>query len=394
MILGGSTAFVTGGTGFIGGRLIEVLTSQYDVKIRALVRNNHSGGGSYRLAGCGAEIIEGDIADETSMIESVQGCDYVFHCAFGTSGDPELDRHVTIDGTTSLARAAAVNGARHFVNLSTIVVFGDTPTTVNETFVPNRMWDWPYPHHKLAAERAVLAENARSKLPVTTLRLGSVYGPWGPAFTYYPISCLTSGKVVLVNGGNGNSNAVYIDDVIQAMILAARRGDVPPDMFIIRGPDNVTWRQFYDAYEKMLGTDSLVNMTLKEVESYNRRQQRVAVQRILPYALGALKRDSGFKDLARQLPLLKPAWKAYKQRFGAAAASRATSAAPAKSAASMDRPLYALPKMMWGYYASQTDYKIDHARQALGYEPGYDLAKGMALTGQWAGWAGLIIHQP
>lgn len=389
MTLQGTTAFVTGGTGFIGGRLADVLTSQYGMKIRALVRNNHSGGGAYRLAGCGAEIVEGDIADEAAMTRYVKGCDYVFHCAFGTSGDPKLDQRITVDGTKSLARAAAANGVRHFVNLSTMVVFGDTPSSVDETFVPTKMWDWPYPHQKIAAERAVLAEHARSNLPVTTLRLGSVYGPWGPAFTYYPISCLNSGRVVLVNEGSGVSNAVYIDDVIQAMILAAKRGDVPPDMFIIRGPDRVTWRQFYDAYETMLGTNSLVNMTIEEVDAYNRQRQRAAVRKIMPYALGALKQDVGFKALAGQLPLLKPAWKAYKQRFGGPTSPRTTPSAPAKSFPA-DRPLHVLPKMMWGFYASQTDYKIDHAKDALGYQPNYDLAKGMAATAQWAEWAGLI----
>ena len=168
MTLHGKTAFVTGGTGFIGGRLIEVLTSQFGMQVRALVRNNNAGAGSYRIAGCGAEIFEGDIADPARMRQGIAGCDYVFHCAFGTTGDPKLDHRVTVGGTTSMVQAAAANHVRHFVNLSTMVVFGETPDAVDESFVPNKMWQWAYPHHKLEAERAVQTEHAQSGLPATT----------------------------------------------------------------------------------------------------------------------------------------------------------------------------------------------------------------------------------
>jgi len=388
MSLNGATAFVTGGTGFIGGRLIEVLTSQYGMRVRALVRNNNSGAGAYRAAGCGAEFFQGDITDEAAMAQAVKGCDYVFHCAFGTSGDAKADRHVIVDGTSALARAAAANGVRHFVNLSTMVVFGETPAVVDESFTPAKMWAWPYPNDKLAAEAALLAESARSKLPMTTLRLGTIYGPWGAAFTYYPIECLTTGRVVLVDEGRGVSNAAYIDDVIQAMILAARREGDRPETFIIRGPDRVTWRQFYDAYEAMLGTDSLVCMTPAEIRDYERRAQSAAIRAVLPRALSVLKQDPTFKSLAGRLPLVKSGWKFYRRHINPP--SDAVAAPKVATAAPDQRPLHVLPEMMRGYYASTTDYRIDHARDALGYEPVFDLAKGMAMTQAWARWAGLI----
>lgn len=390
MTLAGKTAFVTGGTGFIGGRLIEVLTAQYGMNVRALVRNSYSGAGAYRAAGCGAQLVEGDIADQAAMVAAVKGCDFVFHCAFGTTGDPKLDRPVTVGGTASLAHAAAVNGVTHFVHLSTMVIFGDTPPVVDESFTPTKMWNWPYPHEKRDAERAVLAENARSGLPATILRLGSIYGPWGPAFTYYPIASLKAGRVVLVDDGEGVSNAAYIDDVIQAMILAAQRADARPDMFIIRGPDQVTWRQFYAAYEAMLGTDSLVSMSLPEVRRHQKLMRRSAVKRAVPAAMAVLKRDDGFKTLAGQLPLIKPAWKFYRKHIKPAPEILVAPDTAAAVTTEDSRPLIALPKMMWGSYALRTDFKIDRAREVLGYAPQYDLAKGMALTEQWARWANLI----
>lgn len=387
----GASAFVTGGTGFIGGRLVEVLTSQYGMKVRVLVRNNNSGVGSYRAAGCGAELVVGDITDEAAMTAATKESDYVFHCAFGASGDADQDRHVTVDGTATLARAAAANGIRHFVNLSTIVVFGKTPPVVDENYSPSEMWRWPYAHQKLAAERAVSEVGARSGMPVTTLRLGTIYGPWAPAFTLYPIASLTSGKVVLIDNGEGVSNAAYIDDVIQAMILSALRKGAEHETLIIRGPDRVTWRQFYDAYEDMLGTDSLVSMTARQIRAHAQRTRAMAIRQALPAAVRALRNDPAFKAIAGKLPLVRPVWGMHQKVFQTNSENSASVAFPAKHVESSS--IFVLPKMMWGYYASQTDYRIDRARNIIGYEPVFDLVKGMTMTKEWANWAGLISRR-
>jgi len=64
---------------------------------------------------------------------------------------------------------------------------------------------------------------------------------------------LRSGLVVLVNGGDGLCNAVYVDDVVQAMLLAATAKEGAGERFLVSGPRPVTWREFYGAYEAMLG---------------------------------------------------------------------------------------------------------------------------------------------
>lgn len=388
MKLGGGTAFVTGGTGFIGSRLIEVLTGQYGMAVRALVRNNNSAASSYRIAGCGAEIVQGDLTDVEAMTSAIAGCDYVFHCAFGTSGDPATDRHVTIDGTASLGRAAAANRVRRFVNLSTMVVFGETPAEADESFEPRRMWKWPYAHHKLAAERALQEEHRKSGLSVKTLRLGTVYGPWGTAFTYYPIAALKSGRVVLVDEGRGISNAVYVDDVIQAMILAAEAAGPEPDTFIVKGPDSVPWKAFYEAYEAMLGFSSTTSMSLREVRAHKAKMQRDAILGAAPSAIRVLKADPGFKFLAGQLPLAKGAWRLVGSRF-----AKREAPGPALATGGGQAPggrLIPLPDMMWGYYASRTEFSIRRARDVLGFAPQFTMQAGMYLTRQWAEWAQLI----
>ena len=387
-MLKGATAFVTGGTGFIGGRLIEVLTSQYGMNVCALLRNANAGSGSYRAANAGAEFVYGDITDEAAMCAAVRNCDYVFHCAFGNSGDVQNDRRVTRLGTAAVARAAAESNVHSLVNLSTIVVFGDAPAKVDERFIPNQMWNWPYPHDKAAAEQAVLAEHARSGLRATTLRLGAIYGPWGGAFTIYPLDSLASGRVALIDDGLGLSNATYVDDVVQAMILSAARQVDDARMFIIRGPDRVTWRQFYEAYQAMLGGDSLTSMTLPQIRTELRRRRTQAMWRLGPCLVRALKQDADFRAVLSQAPFAERAKDFVRRRLMSVSTK---AAAPRRAPAEMNtRPLQIPPEMMWGFYASKSDYQIDSARELLGYSPVFDLEKGMALTGAWARWAGLV----
>lgn len=386
MMLRGATALVTGGSGFIGGRLIEVLVGQYGMKVKALIRSSSSGGGAFRAAAAGADFVVGSLLDEAVLIKAVSDCDYVFHCAYGSHGDLAEQRRVTVEGTRLLARAAGGAKIRHFVNLSTLITFGaNTPAAVDEDHAPTRMWKWPYAVDKRDAERALIEEHRRSALPLTILRLGAIYGPYGPAFTVGPLQALSSGRVALVDDGQGVSNATYVDDVIQAMILAAIRPEGVPEIFTIKGPDRVTWRQLYEAYEAMLGVDALVPMSRAEMRAARGAAARAALRRLVPEALAALKASAGFKRSAGALPLIRPAYALLGKRRNAIAtpASAGPIVAP-------ERPIQLIPDMMIDYYACTTEYRIDWARERLGYAPAFDLTRGMTLTEAWARWANLI----
>jgi len=83
MTLRGKQVLVTGGTGFIGGRLVEKLVLECDAKVRVLVRNfAHSAS----IARFPLEIIQGDVTDTEAVRRAADGCDVIFHCAYGNSG--------------------------------------------------------------------------------------------------------------------------------------------------------------------------------------------------------------------------------------------------------------------------------------------------------------------
>jgi nucleoside-diphosphate-sugar epimerase len=386
MNLHGKTAFVSGGSGFIGGRLIEVLVRQYGMRVRTLVRATTSAGsGAFRAAAAGAEIRFGSLLERETLDAAVAGCDLVFHCAYGTHGSPAEQREVTLEGTRLLARAAGAAGVQQFVHLGTVASFGgNTPAMVDESFVDAKLWDWPYAHDKLDAERALGEEARAAGMPFTVLRLGMVYGPYGASYTMGPLHAMTHGRLVLVDDGRGVSNATYVDDVIQAMLLAATCPGAG-EMFMIRGPDRVTWREFYQQYDGWLGRDSLVSLSKAEMIAASRGQWKAAARALLPATLGALKASPAFRRAAGGLPYVRKFYARYGKRLvGPATVRRAAAPAPA------ERPVQLLPEIMIDYFANTSEFSIDKARAKLGYAPQFDLRRGMELTEQWARWANLL----
>ncbi len=70
---------------------------------------------------------------------------------------------------------------------------------------------------------------------------------------------------------------MYVDDVVDALILAAEKEEAVGERFLISGPDLVTWREFYAAYERILGVESVVSMPVEEIERINRQGNSVTL---------------------------------------------------------------------------------------------------------------------
>ena len=382
--LAGKTVFVTGGSGFIGGRLIEVLIRQGGARVRTLVRGTTSaGGGASRAAAAGAEIVFGSLTDEALLTRELQGADIVFHCAYGMHGSLAAQREVTVEGTRRLARAAGLAGVRQFVHLGTVASYGgNTPELTPEDFEDPKLWPWPYAHDKRDGERALAEEAATSGLPFTILRLGAVYGPYGGSYTVIPLATLAERRIALVDDGAGIANATYVDDVVQAMLRAALLPGTG-QRYMIRGPDQPTWRDFYECYEAMLGAGGLVSLTRAEMKRAKRAEFTASAKRLLPETLAALKASAGFKNTAAGLGL--------RSLYQRVSGSQGTAIGPAaRPGPAPDRPIQLIPPVMIDYFANRSRFSIAKAQAELGYAPVYDLAKGMALTEQWARWANLL----
>ena len=387
----GKCVLVTGGTGFIGGRLIEHLISKQHTHVRVLVQNFSN---AQRIARFPVELIRGDITDPQFVRNAVHRCDVVYHCAYGKTFDPIRNRAITVDGTRCVLDAALREGVRQVVHLSTVMVYGlSTPDGNLDETAPRRRCGLPYGDSKMEAERIAFEYAQRHGLSVTILQPTAVYGPESPGYVIDVLRRLKTGLQILVNNGTGYCNLVYVDDVVRAMLLAAENERAGGEAFIISGERPVTWRDFYGRYEQMIGRSATINMSVAEAVAYCRsRQSRPRLTK----EIWRLLRDhqvrerlletaevTTVKHTIRKL-LPQVAWRGVKTLL------RERSGTPGKDIKSTNGSIHGLKPELIAFLATKTWNRIDKAKRILGYEPGTGFEAGMNLTEAWARWANLL----
>src|SRR5438128_2625151 len=171
-----TTAFVTGGSGFIGGRLIDRLSAE-GWSLRALVRSERS---AEAVRSRGAEPVTGDIADADSIREGAHGCEYAFHAAahVGDWGPRKDFVRDNVLGTHNALAGTAAAGVRRFVHVGTeAALLAGQPLVNADESLPLRP-DSPslYPATKAKAEQAVRDVNREGKFETVVVRPRFVWG--------------------------------------------------------------------------------------------------------------------------------------------------------------------------------------------------------------------------
>src|SRR4051812_5654936 len=260
----GRTVLVTGATGFIGGRLVEHLIRAEGANVRALVRNFAR---APRLARFPVEMVAGDLLSPDALDRAVAGCDVVFHCAYGNGGDESARKNVTVRGTELLLEAALRHHVRRFVHTSTFSVYGDPPSGDLTEDAPRKYTGATYGDSKIDAEKLALGYCAKG-LSVSVVQPTIVYGPFGSTWTSKPIEQLSTGRVILVNGSSGTCNAVYVDDVVAAMLRAAVVDAAHNQAFLISGSDSLTWSAFFDRLASLVPGSRFAPMSAADANAY------------------------------------------------------------------------------------------------------------------------------
>jgi nucleoside-diphosphate-sugar epimerase len=243
-------ALVTGGAGFIGSHLAKrLLREGHDVR----VLDNFSTGARSNLdeiAGS-IELVEGDIQSYERAHNAVQDCEVVFHEAALPSvprsiQDPLTSNSVNVVGTLNMLLASRDSGVRRFVFASSSSIYGSDPTLPKqETLAPRPIA--PYAVAKLAAESYCRSFSQVYELETVALRYFNVFGPGQDPHSQYAavipkfITAMLKGEAPVIFGdGEQSRDFTYIDNVVDANLLAADAPDVSGQTFNIACGDRIS----------------------------------------------------------------------------------------------------------------------------------------------------------
>ena len=382
--LSGVKVLVIGASGFLGGRLAERLVVERSAHVRALIRRV----GITRLARLPVQITVGDVLDASTIASAAQDCTVVFNCAKGTGPDAARRWATETDGVRNVIHAAQRVGAR-VVQVSSLAVY-DLPHAGDVTErTPDAPRGDPYSDGKLDGERLALELGAHYGVPVVVIQPTVVYGPYAGVHGAEILKELRTSRMILVNGGTGICNAVYVDDVVTALLLAAISDRAPGERFLVSGPEHPTWLEFFTLFENMLGVQRTVALSEAEALALWRHSRQRGW--LIPEALRAISEDKALRTrllATREGNIAR--WvieRAFPRSFFDP--ERWPDAQMSAQGPSEPPPAPLRPWLV-RYLAAKARVRIDKARTLLGYEPVFGLGAGMRLTEHWARWAGLL----
>jgi nucleoside-diphosphate-sugar epimerase/2-polyprenyl-3-methyl-5-hydroxy-6-metoxy-1,4-benzoquinol methylase len=244
---------ITGGTGFIGSRLaLRCLREGHEVRVLGRRNNAVEAATAESLVRAGAQMRDVSVSDASQLTEVVEGMDLVFHLAAAQHEANVSDSHfeaVNVEGTRNVLAASARAGVKRFVHGSTIGVYRASPSEVvgeDSPLEPDNI----YGITKLAAER-VVAEFG-SRIPTVVIRISETYGP-GDRRLLKLFRAASKGLLVQVGGGENLHHPIYIDDLLDGLLAAARLESAVGTTFVLAGPAPVSSAELLRAVASSLG---------------------------------------------------------------------------------------------------------------------------------------------
>jgi nucleoside-diphosphate-sugar epimerase/glyoxylase-like metal-dependent hydrolase (beta-lactamase superfamily II) len=215
---------ITGGTGFVGWRLAEVLAAAGQ-NVTILGRNR------YRAPWkkLGVELVVADINDSTKLREAFRGQDLVFHAAALSEpwGRRDDFLRTNVDGTSAVVAACIEAKPQRLIHISSTAVFfeyRDRPLVADSDPLANQP-SCHYAATKIQAEAIVHEAATLNELDTFTVRARAVFGPRDPSLLPRIIEAAKAGRLRQIGPGKNEVDLTYVDNLVAGLILAAVRGE-------------------------------------------------------------------------------------------------------------------------------------------------------------------------
>jgi nucleoside-diphosphate-sugar epimerase len=245
------SGLVTGASGFLGGRLAQMLVERGE-EVVILARPTSD---LRHLSGLPIQIIYADLSEVDKLKEAVRDVDRIFHCAACSDYWAPWNTYyqANVVGTQNLLTAAReATHLKRFVHVSTADVYGYPATPCSEDH-PLTDAGLPYNQTKCQGEVAVWKAQQDFGLPITILRPATIYGPRGQGFVVEIAKLLRQRLMLYVDAGKVRGGFTYVDNVAEAMIQASESETTLGQAYNISDGTGATWTSYVGALAKGLG---------------------------------------------------------------------------------------------------------------------------------------------
>jgi UDP-glucose 4-epimerase len=256
---------VTGGGGFIGSNLVErLLADGYDVRVLDNFATGHRANLDEFVDD--VELIEGDIQSYERVHNAVRGCEVVYHQAALPSvprsiQDPLTSTAVNVTGTLNVLLASRDEDVRRVVAASSSSIYGANPALPKDESMSTLPIS-PYAVSKLAIEGYCRSFHSVYGLETVALRYFNIFGPRQDPLSHYAavipkfILALLGGRPPTIHGdGEQSRDFTYIDNAVDANLLAASAEGVAGEAFNIACGERISLNELYAAIQELVGSD-------------------------------------------------------------------------------------------------------------------------------------------
>lgn len=250
MQLNQKTLFITDIGSYLGLRATERAIAR-GMAVRGLASTTAE---AQQAEARGARVWVSSLADTSLVQQACSGADLVWHLGSSSDVNASDDQlyQVNVADTLNLARQAQQAGVRAFLHMSTVIVYGSHfPDQVTEAQPVQPVH--ALSQTRLAGEQQLLEQFATiPNFGVLVIRAGDVYGPGASSWVVRPLELMQKGYFVLIDGGQGIINHVYVDNLIDSFFLAMEQ-EAYGEIFNITDGARTTWREFYNRLADVAG---------------------------------------------------------------------------------------------------------------------------------------------